>query len=100
VSGGSYGYLCFAAADAAELGGKREELERMEKRLREAGYRHAARQTRTVSDLLDAAELAASELERVWHAVEWCDSGDWGDEQVAEVVGAYEAAAEPKGALL
>jgi hypothetical protein len=100
VSGGSYGYLCFAVGDAAALAGKRGELGEMEQRLRHAGYRHAARQTRAVLDLLDAAEHAAGPLEGVWHAVEWRDSGDWGDAQMARVCGEFEAAREPKGALV
>lgn len=99
MSGGSYGYLCFAVGDAAELGAKRDELRRMAERLQQAGYRHAARRTRTVTDLLDAAEQVAAQLEAVWHAVEWRDSNDWGDEQVAEVCAAFERAADPKGRL-
>jgi hypothetical protein len=100
VSGGSYGYLCFAVGDASELASKGVELARMEARLREAGYRHAARQTRAVLDLLAAAEHAAGPLEDVWKAVEWRDSGEWGDEQMVHTCGKFEAAREPKGVLV
>jgi hypothetical protein len=48
----------------------------MARRLEESGYFAAARATRTVLQLLDAAEDGAQALEDVWAAVEWVDSGD------------------------
>lgn len=85
MSGGSYNYLCWAA-DNAELESRRSDITAMAERLEKSEYRKAARATRDVLRLLDAAERAAHALGDVWHAVEWADSGDCGEDAVAEEV--------------
>jgi hypothetical protein len=80
VSGGSYHYLyCHVSG----LEKQRDDIERMARRLEESGYYAPARVTRNVLVLLDGSELAAQALEDVRLAVEWADSGDSSEEQVA-----------------
>lgn len=86
MSGGSYNYLyCHVTG----LDGRQEDIARMGRRLQESGYYAAARATRDVLRMLEAAERVAQSLEDVWHAVEWADSGDYGEDQVREVVGKF-----------
>lgn len=83
MSGGSYNYLCW---NLDELSSRRHAVEGMAARLEGSGYRDAARATRNVLLLIDGAQKAAEALQDVWHAVEWADSGDYGEGQVqAEV---------------
>lgn len=89
MSGGSYNYLCWAA-DSGELSGRRDTITEMAERLEKSGYFAAARATRNVGILLDGAQRAAQELEDVWHAVEWADSGDSSEEQVRTAVAEFE----------
>lgn len=89
MSGGSYDYLCHAAGDAADLAGKHQQMEWMASRLDGMGHILAARATRDVARLLDGAERTSEALQDVWHAVEWADSGDWSQDQVAPVVAKY-----------
>lgn len=80
MSGGSYSYLCHA-----ELASNYQaDLERMAERLEELKVHEAAAETRRF--LLPDADEALRDL---WHAVEWRDSLDWSDEQVAEAVDSY-----------
>jgi len=86
VSGGSYHYLyCHVSG----LEKQRDDIERMARRLEASGYYGPARATRNVLVLLDGAELAAQALEDVWAAVEWADSGDSGEDQVAAAAGKF-----------
>lgn len=81
MSGGSYNYLyCHVTG----LDGRQEDITRMERRLQESGYYAAARATRDVLRMLEAAERIAQTLSDVWAAVEWADSGDSGEEQVVK----------------
>ncbi len=86
MSGGSYNYLYCHVRGLEE---QREDIERMARRLEASGYYAPARATRNVLVLLDGAERAAQALEDVWHAVEWADSGDYGEHQVAAAVEAF-----------
>ena len=88
MSGGSYNYLCWAR-ETGELSGRRGTITEMAERLEKSGYFAAARATRNVGILLDGAERAAQALEDVWHAVEWADSGDSGEDAVREAVAAF-----------
>ena len=87
MSGGAYSYLCF---NTDELSTRRSDLESMHKRLESSGYREAARATREVIRSLDGAERMADALRNVWHAVEWVDSGDSGEERIVEAVAKFE----------
>lgn len=83
MSGGSYDYLCWNTDD---LGRRRGHVHAMGERLEELGYPAAARATRDVLYLLDGAERAARALSDVWHAVEWLDSGDYGDDSARKAI--------------
>ncbi|WP_331763094.1 hypothetical protein OG571_47195 (plasmid) [Streptomyces sp. NBC_01369] len=92
MSGGSYNYLyCHVAG----LEAQRSDLEAMRDRLAELereqvpGASKAARLTRYVLIHLDLAEAKAQELADVWHAIEWRDSGDYGDSQVEEALAKF-----------
>ena len=86
MSGGSYNYLYCHVRGLEE---QRADIVKMERRLESSGYYAAARSTREVLRMLDAAEGIARSLEDVWHAVEWADSGDYGEDQVQEVVAKF-----------
>lgn len=95
MSGGSYDYLC-DAFDLSDLADKRHQLEAMAERLAGLPWaRVPAFETRRLLDAIDRLSIrveAAKELRKVWHAVEWWDSCDWGEDQVREAVRAYEDA--------
>lgn len=92
MSGGSYNYLCYGEIGRHEV----DAIERMRDRLRELattrdpdgsiGYEYAARRTEFVLHGLRVAWGWADVLYEPWHAVEWRDSSDWGDEQTDEAV--------------
>jgi hypothetical protein len=105
MSGGSYNYLHELNHG---LEGQRSDIEAMRDRLLamsegdhtelpQAAAAQAAAATQNVLDLLNQARTHAQTLRGVWHAVEWRDSGDYGDNQVAEALTAYqEQHATPK----
>lgn len=89
MSGGSYNYLC--DADSGDIGNKLDNLREMAERLEGINPDgHAAADTREVFAIVAALEFAIRRLSDVWHAVEWRDSCDWGDAQMAEVLDEYE----------
>ena len=85
MSGGSYDYL-FIAEDLFD---RYHTIEAMRDRLAELGHVGAAADTQRVLDGLDQAKSQAKSLSEVWRAVEWLDSGDSGEDQVAEAVAAH-----------
>lgn len=89
MSGGSYNYLCLV--DSSEIANRIHDLESMQGRLARLnpdGY--AATDTQEIFAILGALDFAIKRLYDVWHAVEWRDSLDWSDEQMFEVLAAYE----------
>lgn len=86
VSGGAYNYLYIEACEGGDLGSRRHDIADMERRLQSSGYYAAARSTREVARMLDAAGRIAESLRDVWKAVEWADSGDSSEERVREAV--------------
>ena len=86
MSGGSYDYLCFNTDDLSSRTGA---VQAMADRLEASGYYAAARSTRNVLLMLQAAERTAGALADVWQAVEWKDSNDWSEERVREAVAAF-----------
>jgi hypothetical protein len=88
MSGGSYNYL--AEHPVGDLESRRGSIEAMRDRLAQLeadgvpGAARAARITRYVLIHLDLAEARAQELADVWHAVEWRDSCDWGDDTMRQ----------------
>lgn len=99
MSGGSYNYLF--RDDLADLLGKETELREMADRLAGLGYAEdAARETEELLTMLRQwrirAEVRVRRLSDVWHAVEWWDSSDWGEDKVREAVAAYQGETEAK----
>ncbi|MET7687962.1 hypothetical protein ABZT06_08275 [Streptomyces sp. NPDC005483] len=98
MSGGSYNYLCYMQ-DLEDLQSHRHDLEEMASRLAGLGYaQDAARETEELLLLLRQWETrAAARVQRladVWHAVEWLDSSDSGEDGVREALAKYRNDAE------
>jgi hypothetical protein len=88
MSGGSYDYLCFKTA--GELSPDSENLQWMIDRLDGLGATAAAARSREVPEKLREVQDLLAELSDVWHAVEWCDSNDWTEEQMRAALARYE----------
>ena len=89
MSGGSYNYLCY---NTDELTSHRGSLKAMAERLAALGWApEAAEATQRLIDDLDRVAAAAEALKDVWHAVEWWDSCDYGEDQVREEIDRYRA---------
>jgi hypothetical protein len=93
VSGGSYNYLCHVW-DLPGLLDREGDLEAMADRLAGLGYAEdAARETQELLVQLRQwkvrADVRVQRLAPVWQAVEWRDSGDWGEEQIREELAEY-----------
>lgn len=93
MSGGSYNYLCHAW-DLDDLLEHRAGLEKMSARLAGLGWAEdAARETEELLVMLRQwqvrAETRMERLREVWKAVEWWDSGDWGEDQVRAALAKY-----------
>lgn len=96
MSGGSFNYLC--DQDAADILGNRvrDDLLAMALTLqtRPDGAEVA---DATFAVLQDARESLLrlqpliDQLRDVWKAVEWTESGDWGEERVSEAISDYRA---------
>jgi hypothetical protein len=94
VSGGSYNYLCDVWDGLGGLLDKETELEQMADRLAGLGYAEdAARETQELLVQLRQWKIRAQarmdRLAPVWRAVEWRDSGDWGEAAVHEELAKY-----------
>lgn len=91
MSGGSYNYLCYK--DSGNINEGRQDAHEMRDRLTELGYLDAAKETESVILMLDAFEVRLQaridRLNEVWRAVEWCDSGDSGEDGVKKAVEKY-----------
>jgi hypothetical protein len=92
MSGGSYDYLCHK--DIEDLFNMDRQLQEMSDRLAGLGYADdAARETQefilNLRQFRNRIEAAAKRLNGVWYAVEWWDSGDYGEEQVKEALAEY-----------
>jgi hypothetical protein len=89
VSGGSYNYLyCHVNGLEAQRGDIEAMRDRLEGLAKEGvpGAHKAARLTRYVLIHLDLAEAKAQELADAWHAIEWRDSNDYGDDTMKEAL--------------
>lgn len=90
MSGGSYNYLAIKANNQ-DLCLVPDDLQRMADRLAGLPYAtKAATDTAKVIEHLKAAQSHAEKVADVWYAVEWWDSGDWGEDQVKEALAKYE----------
>ncbi|MFE4867721.1 hypothetical protein [Streptomyces sp. NPDC056682] len=90
MSGGSYDYLYW---QVPELGGHVGQLEAMAERLEALPYAaEAAAATRRILEAISDEKLAD-----VWRAVEWWDSGDYGEDQVREAIDEHRASLTVSG---
>ena len=92
MSGGSYNYLCYK--DGFEIGGHESDLQAMADRL--AGLGYAADAARETQELLlelrqyeNRIQTRIKRLSGVWHAVEWWDSCDSGEDGVGLELAKY-----------
>lgn len=99
MSGGSYNYL--AEHEPGDLEARRGSIEAMRDRLAGLEAEHvpgaarAARLTRYVLIHLDLAEKKAQELADVWHAIEWWDSNDYGEDTMRQALAAWQDKTDP-----
>lgn len=93
MSGGSYNYL-FAASPSLLVEQHEDNLRRMADRLAALGYAEdAARETEETILIIRQMEVRLqariNRLADVWHAVEWWDSGDRGEDGLRAALEAY-----------
>jgi hypothetical protein len=81
MSGGSYNYLYLR-----ELADNADDIARLAERLRVLGHEDAANRAAESAVALRWADGIRVEMERVWQAVEWCDSSDANERDVANAV--------------
>jgi len=94
MSGGAYEYLYVWAGDLDELIKRRGDLEAMSERLSGLPYaKDAALETERLLAMIQRFEIQVrargEALKDVWHAVEWWDSADYGEDQVKEALARY-----------
>lgn len=94
MSGGSYNYLYVWANDFDELMSRRGNLKEMSERLSGLPYaKDAALETERILAMIERVEVQvearAEALADVWHAVEWWDSCDSGEDGVKKALAKY-----------
>lgn len=95
MSGGSFGYLCMAADHdgGLKLATKLEDLKAMRDALLSEGANDAAEETAEMismtEDFIARMESKGDSLSKVWKAMEWFYSGDWGKERLDEALKEY-----------
>lgn len=91
MSGGSFNYLCYK--DTEDLFNRISDLEDMRESLIKYGYEDIAKDTQRLIEYIKSAECVIGTLkdmlEPVFHAVEWKESGDWGKDDMIEVLEKY-----------
>lgn len=84
MSGGSWNYLYSKEIDDLMNGPSTELLQDMVDRLNSAGFKDVAKDTQRLVEYIKLAsiriETLFETLSPVFKAVEWFDSGDWGEE--------------------
>lgn len=90
LSGGSFDYLCYKDVPELMEPSSISNLESMVQHLQEYGYEDIARDTQRLIEYIQSAsiriEVLSENLSRVFHAVEWHESGDFGREtMIAEL---------------
>ncbi|URN94572.1 MAG: hypothetical protein NAG76_22610 [Candidatus Pristimantibacillus lignocellulolyticus] len=93
MSGGSYNYLCITRDEQLFEYGAINTLEQMSNRLIELGHEDAAKETYELKLIIQQAKLRANtiseRMNKVWKAVEWYDSADWGKDSVDKAISNY-----------
>lgn len=90
MSGGSFGYLCYKDVPELMEPSSISNLEIMVQHLQLYGYEDIARDTQRLIEYIRSAsiriEVLSENLNDVFHAVEWHESGDFGREtMIAEL---------------
>lgn len=85
MSGGAYDYLGITY-DLPGLVENMEKgnLEAMKNRLKELGYNKEFEKTEEIEELLNSVMTEVEKIKGVWRAVEWMDSGDTNETEVAK----------------
>jgi hypothetical protein len=93
MSGGSWNYLYCKDIDELMNGSSTELLQDMVDRLNSAGFKDVAKDTQRLVEYIKSAsiriETLFETLSPVFKAVEWFDSGDWGEETLNNEVLKY-----------
>lgn len=88
LSGGSFDYLCYKDVPELMNSSSIANLESMVKHLQEYGYEDIARDTQRLIEYIQSAsiriEVLSENLNDVFHAVEWHESGDISRETMIE----------------
>lgn len=87
MSGGSYNYLFHA--DSSDIGNKTEDLTDMINRLKQLGFEHVSKDSQIILDTVKTLDDMIDKIRNVWQSVEYCDSGDWGVEEIKDEVDKY-----------
>lgn len=90
LSGGSFNYLCYKDVPELMNSSTIADLESMVQHLQEYGYEDIARDTQRLIEYIRSAsiriEVLSENLNDVFHAVEWHESGDFDREiMIAEL---------------
>lgn len=90
MSGGSFDYLCYKEVPELMNSSNIANLESMVQHLQKYGYEDIARDTQRLIEYIQSAsiriEVLSENLNDVFHAVEWHESGDIGREtMIAEL---------------
>ena len=88
LSGGSFDYLCYKDVPELMNSSSIANLESMVQHLQEYGYEDIARDTQRLIEYIQSAsiriEVLSENLNGVFHAVEWHESGDISRETMIE----------------
>lgn len=88
LSGGSFDYLCYKDVPEIMNSSSIANLESMVQHLQEYGYEDIARDTQRLIEYIHSAsiriEVLSENLNGVFHAVEWHESGDISRETMIE----------------
>lgn len=88
LSGGSFDYLCYKDVPELMSSSSIANLESMVQHLQEYGYEDIARDTQRLIEYIQSAsiriEVLSENLNDVFHAVEWHESGDISRETMIE----------------
>lgn len=93
LSGGSFNYLCYKDVPDLMNPSSISELESMALYLMNIGYEDIAKDTKRLIEYIKSAsltiEVLSQQLNDVFHAVEWYESGDWGRDGCIEELEKY-----------
>lgn len=91
MSGGSFNYLCYK--EVSDLFHAVDDLEDVEQYLIKRGDKDIAQDVRRLIEYILSAEnrigVLKDNLEDVLHAVEWRESGDWGESSLQRELDRY-----------